>query len=142
MSFFRKLFGKEEGQPPERDGVKKEPVLAPRPLEINEISPAELKARLDNGENLMVVDLRQPWEYHAGHIPSAVNIFLQHIPARATELPQDRDIVLQCWHGFTSLDAAGYLIQNGWPATRVRSLKGGMAGWVQVHGVAGLEKAG
>ncbi len=101
---------------------------------INEVSPQDLQTRLENGDAVTVVDLRQPWEYHAGHIPGAVHIFIQDIPVRFHELPQDTELIFQCWHGVTSLDVAGFMIQQGWPATSVSSLMGGMAGWVEIHG--------
>jgi rhodanese-related sulfurtransferase len=51
------------------------------------------------------------------------------------------DIVFQCWRGHTSLDVAAYVIQQGWSASRIASLSGGIAGWVQTHGIAALESA-
>ena len=110
-------------------------------MQITEISPQQLHARLTQGDRLVVVDLRQPWEYATGHIPGAMNIFIQDIPRRLHELPQDQDIVFQCWHGMTSLDVAGFAIQNGWLAGHIASLSGGMAGWVQTHGPQSLQPA-
>jgi adenylyltransferase/sulfurtransferase len=111
------------------------------PTSIIEVSPEQLKARLDRGDDVVVVDLRPAWEYHAGHIPSAVSLSLEEIPLRLHELPADVDIVLQCWHGYTSLDVAAYMIQQGWCARRIASLSGGIAGWVHTHGVTALERA-
>ena len=141
MSFLKKLFGRSEQQlevtssPP--PASQPEP---PQPLRVTEISPQELKTQLENGHNVLVVDMRSPGEYQAGHIPGAINMFVQTIPARLNELPQDRPIVFQCWHGHTSLDASAYLIQHGWTAANIVSLNGGMAGWVQVHGLGSLVK--
>src|SRR6266581_2718390 len=89
------------------------------PMSITEVSPEQLKARLDRGDDVVVVDLRQAWEYHAGHIPGALSLFIEEVPMRLSELPTDVDIVLQCWHGHTSLDVAAYMIQQGWRASRV-----------------------
>jgi rhodanese-related sulfurtransferase len=108
-------------------------------LHINEISPQELRTRIDQGDDLLVVDLRQPWEHESGHIPGAINVFIQDIPMRLGELPRDRDIVFQCWHGVTSLDVAGFVMQQGWPASRIASLGGGFAGWLHTHGPESLE---
>ncbi|MBM3224338.1 MAG: rhodanese-like domain-containing protein [Candidatus Tectomicrobia bacterium] len=107
---------------------------------ITEVSPTQLQARLERGETVMVVDLRQTWEYQSGHIPGAVSLFIEDIPRRLQELPPDIDIVFQCWHGHTSLDVAAYAIQQGWSAQRIASLSGGFAGWVQTHGLAALER--
>ena len=145
MNLLKKLFGRsEQTSPGDPDPGPAAPsaVEPADPTQITEISPEQLKARLDNSDELVLIDLRQAWEYHAGHIPGATHIFLQQIPMRTADLPKDKDIVLQCWHGFTSLDVASFLIQNGWPASHVSSLRGGMAGWVQAYGPDGLEKAG
>ena len=111
------------------------------PSSITEVSPEQLKTRLERGDDVVVVDLRQAWEYHAGHIPGAVSLFIEEVPMRLTELPTDVDIVFQCWRGHTSLDVAAYLIQQGWSPSHIASLNGGIAGWVQIHGVAALESA-
>ena len=109
-------------------------------MKINEILPDQLQARLANGDGIIVVDMRQGWEYQSGHIPGALHMFIQEIPHRMNELPKDTDVVLQCWHGNTSLDASAFLIQNGWSPERVFSLSGGMAGWVSTFGIEALEK--
>jgi rhodanese-related sulfurtransferase len=101
---------------------------------VTQISPEDLRRRLEQGDTITVVDMRQPWEYEAGHIPGAINIFIQEIPARLHELPRQGEIVFQCWHGVTSMDAAGFAMQNGWAAESVSSLSGGMVGWVETHG--------
>ena len=110
-------------------------------MHITEVSPQELQTRIERGDAITVVDLRQPWEYQAGHIPGAMHIFIQDIPARVHELPPDTALVFQCWHGVTSLDVAAFMIQQGWPAASVSSLMGGMAGWVEAHGAASLVPA-
>ena len=111
------------------------------PVSITEVSPEQLKTRLERGDEVVVVDLRQAWEYHAGHIPGALSLFIEEVPMRLNELPSDVDIVFQCWRGHTSLDVAAYIIQQGWPASRIASLSGGIAGWVQTQGVAALQSA-
>ncbi len=138
MSFLKKLLGRGDQPAEVAPPPAYQPEPPPQPVRITEISPQELKIQLDNGHNILVVDMRSPWEYQAGHIPGAINMFVQTIPARLNELPQDRSIVLQCWHGHTSLDASAFLIQNGWPASNIASLNGGMAGWVQAHGPGAL----
>ncbi len=110
------------------------------PAPISEITPEELKARMDQEEDLFIIDMRQQFEHKTGHIPGAVNIFVNDIPLRVEEIPHDQDIVLQCWSGNTSLQAAMYLIEQGWPAQQVHSLIGGIGGWTQTYGMDGLEK--
>jgi thiosulfate sulfurtransferase len=132
MNILKKLFGGNEKPAPSPKPAP-QPV-APEPVRINHIFPADLKARLDNGEALVVVDMRQGWEYQSGHIPGAIHMFVPDIPARMAELPKDTDIVFQCWHGNTSQNASAFLIENGWDPHRVFSLDGGMAGWVSAIG--------
>ena len=142
MSIINKILGRSDKQ----DLSKPEPIPAPTPppepelIQVTEILPDDLQGRINNGDDLVVVDMRQGWEYQSGHIPGATHMFLQEIPARYTELPQDRDIVFQCWHGNTSLQASAFLIQNGWDAGQIFSLNGGMAGWVSTNGQDSLVK--
>ena len=110
------------------------------PLSINEINSHALKSRLDQGDEVLVVDMRQPFEFESGHIPGAISMFVQDIADRVDELPKDKDIVFQCWSGNTSLQACAFLIESGWPAHRVASLTGGIAGWTQAHGMDSLQK--
>jgi rhodanese-related sulfurtransferase len=146
MGILKKLFGskdeKEEAKvvaaPPPPLEPTPEPEPEPEVIQVNQIEPDELKTRLDNGDELIVIDMRQEWEYEAGHIPGAMHMFIQEIPTRFNELPKDVDIVFQCWHGNSSLGASAYLIENGWDSRRVFSLGGGIAGWVQAYGPEGL----
>jgi len=144
MEFIKKIFGgngEKEALAMEQPTTPPSPSEPePEPLQINEVTPQELKAWLDNGDELVVVDMRSAWEYQAGHIPGATHMFIQEIPARFNELPKDKDVVFQCWHGNTSLDASGFLIQNGWDASKVFSLSGGIAGWSSTFGQDALAK--
>jgi rhodanese-related sulfurtransferase len=83
---------------------------------------------LDSGE-VIVVDVREPHEYAAGHIPDSVNLPLSTFdPA---ELPADKPVVLVCQSGKRSLSAL-----NRARATRradVRHYEGGVSGW-RMHG--------
>ena len=139
MNFWQKLFGRRMDEQTDRPASI--PATQPEPVSVNEISPQALKIRLDNGDNILVIDMRQGWEYQSGHIPGAKHIFVQDIPQRLNELPSEVDLVFQCWHGYTSLDVSAFVIEQGWPANRVASLSGGIAGWVQAHGRASLVRA-
>jgi len=114
------------------------PLPEPEIPTINEITPEELKTRLDGDEELVVVDMRQLFEYKSGHIPGAINIFVNDIPMQLEHLPKDQDIILQCWAGNTSLQASAFLIENGWAPNRVASLIGGISGWTRAFGAEGL----
>jgi len=137
MGILKRIFG---GAGPAPNPPAPPRPAASQPPRIREISAEDLKPRLDRAELLLVVDMRQPWEYQAGHIPGAVNIFANDLPTRVDELPKDREIVFQCWHGNMSRQASMYLIDNGWAADRVASLSGGISGWLDAHGEPSLVK--
>ncbi len=140
MGLTGKVLAKENEKSVTEPVRPPEPEPVPEPIQIEEISPIDLKARLDNSDDLIVVDMRQAWEYQSAHIPGAIHMFIQEIPMRFNELSKDSDIVFQCWHGNTSLQASRFLIEKGWDALRVSSLSGGIAGWTSAFGQDGLVK--
>ena len=137
---MKRFFGKPDALATANLPVSAPPPPEPEVIKVNEILPDDLKVRLDNGDGLVVVDMRQGWEYQAGHIPGAMHMFIQDIPDRFGELPKNKDVIFQCWHGNTSLDASAFLIRNGWDADRVFSLSGGIAGWTRTNGFNSLEQ--
>jgi rhodanese-related sulfurtransferase len=60
---------------------------------VPRISPEEVKARLETGEAMVVVDARSPGEFEAEHIPGAMSVPLRDVESRLDELPRDREIV-------------------------------------------------
>jgi len=86
--------------------------------------PAELAARLGTSDQPFVVDVREPVEFAAWSIPSAVNIPIGELEARVSELPTDREVVTVCASGSRSSTAAEILSRAG---RRVANLAGGMA---------------
>jgi hypothetical protein len=69
-----------------------------RRLRIARISPKELMGKLSAGENVSIVDLRQPMDIEAfpQMIPGALRIAMEEIEERHEEIPRDRDVVLYC----------------------------------------------
>jgi len=76
-----------------------------------------------------LLDVREPWEFEAGHVPGARLIPLAELEDRVNEVPRDRPILAICHSGQRSLAAAGYLIQLGYSA--VSNVDGGTAAWVE-----------
>jgi rhodanese-related sulfurtransferase len=70
----------------------------------------------------LVVDVREPEEYVAGHIPGAINLPLSQLRGRFTELPRDRDLWIVCGVGQRAYYATRFLAQHGY---RARNLSGG-----------------
>ena len=75
----------------------------------------------------LVVDVREPWEYATCHLDDSLQIPLQTLPTRLSDLPDDRELVLVCHHGNRSQVAAQWLERNGY--TRLHNLRGGVAAW-------------
>jgi rhodanese-related sulfurtransferase len=95
---------------------------------IREISPEELKARLDGAsrDSLFLIDVRQPEEFALGHLPGARPIPLGDLPRRLNEIPDKSEIVAYCHHGVRSAQAVGILATAGHEA---KSLRGGTEAW-------------
>jgi adenylyltransferase/sulfurtransferase len=94
-----------------------------------EIGAAELKARLDRGEEILLLDVRQPWEHEYARIPGSILLPVPELPERIEELDPDRAIVAYCKVGERSAWAVDFLRQAGF--TRVRNLRGGIYGWAE-----------
>jgi adenylyltransferase/sulfurtransferase len=92
-----------------------------------EITPTQLKARLDRGDSPLVLDVREVQEYRINRIPASVLIPLGELPQRVGELDPSREIIAQCKSGVRSAKAAEFLRQKGF---RVKNLKGGILGWI------------
>jgi rhodanese-related sulfurtransferase len=73
-----------------------------------------------------LLDVREPDEWAAGHVPQATHIPLGQLGARTAELPQDREIYVICRSGARSARAAQALNSAGWQAVNVA---GGMQEW-------------
>jgi adenylyltransferase/sulfurtransferase len=95
---------------------------------FNVISVAELKAKMDAGENFRLIDVREPSEYHLAKIPGAELKPLGQIMLWAQQLPdKDEEIVLHCHHGMRSQRACEFLARQGF--TRLHNLAGGIDEW-------------
>jgi len=97
-------------------------------VSATEITPVELKAKLDAGETPFILDVREPNEYQINKIPGSTLIPLGELPRRYQELPKDRQIVTQCKMGGRSAKAQDFLKTVGF--TDVLNLKGGILEWI------------
>lgn len=95
----------------------------------NVITVAELKRKLDAGEEVFVLDVREPGEYALDHIKGAMNIPVRQLPRRIGELPKEKDaeIVTHCESGFRSAHASIFLKAYGY--TNVKNLEHGIHEW-------------
>jgi sulfur-carrier protein adenylyltransferase/sulfurtransferase len=93
---------------------------------VPEIQPEELKARLDAGDNIFILDVREPHEYQICNLQGYL-IPLGELPKRAHELDSSREIVAHCRSGVRSAKAVTFLQQAGF--RKVKNLAGGILAW-------------
>ncbi len=104
MSFLSNLFG-----PP-----------------VPSIDATTAQAKLNDKPKPLVLDVREPSEYAAGHIAGSTLIPLGQLSGRMSELPKDREIICVCASGSRSSSAARRLLSSGYT---VLNLSGGMGRW-------------
>jgi molybdopterin/thiamine biosynthesis adenylyltransferase/rhodanese-related sulfurtransferase len=100
--------------------------VSPAQTGVPEIQPEELKRRLDSGEEIFILDVREPHEYQicnlGGHL-----IPLGDLPSRVNELDSSREIVAHCKGGSRSAKAVEFLQEAGF--RKVKNLRGGITAW-------------
>jgi rhodanese-related sulfurtransferase len=96
---------------------------------MDEIAPAELKARLERREPVVLLDVRQEWELRLCRLDGALHIPIEEIEYRTEELDPEAEIVVFCHQGIRSAAVAQYLRQLGFG--RVRNLAGGLDLWAR-----------
>jgi len=100
---------------------------------ITQVTPQEVRDAQARGEDLAIIDVREPNEWNLGHLPGAV-----HIPRGVLESaieqrePRERRVVLYCASGNRSALAAESIAQMGY--TNVASMSGGFRGWADMGG--------
>jgi adenylyltransferase/sulfurtransferase len=112
---------------------------------VEEITVTELKSRLDTGEDLLIVDVREPHEWQIvaldgslkirkGDIQTAKNAILAGRKLREetvlVDIPNDREVIVQCRTGARSADAIRFLREAGYQ-NRLLNLKGGIIAWAR-----------
>jgi adenylyltransferase/sulfurtransferase len=93
---------------------------------IPQLTVKELKRRIDAGEKVYILDVREPWEYQIAQI-GGVLIPQNDVAQRLAEIDRDREVIVQCHRGVRSQRIAEFLKQSGYP--RVVNLAGGIHAW-------------
>ncbi len=97
------------------------------------ITPKELKSRIDKGDKLVLLDVREPWENQLAKLDNSLLIPLGTLPNSLSQLDKNTEIIAYCHHGMRSGDATGFLLQQGF--SNVKNLIGGIDAWsIQVDG--------
>jgi rhodanese-related sulfurtransferase len=95
---------------------------------IQEISATDLKRRMDAGDDIQLIDVRQPEEYAFAKIDGARLIPLGELLNRVNELDENRETVLQCKSGMRSARGVEALQRAGFKG-ELKNLKGGITAW-------------
>ena len=93
---------------------------------IPQMDVKELKQRLDAGDDLFILDVREPYEYQIANIGGTL-IPMNAVPQRLAEIDRNREIVVQCRSGGRSQSVAEFLAGKGYP--NVKNLAGGILAW-------------
>ncbi|MGH7410179.1 MAG: rhodanese-like domain-containing protein [Candidatus Methylomirabilis sp.] len=91
------------------------------------ITVQELKEKLDRGEKIVLIDVREPWEYNICKIPGAQLIPLGTLATEYKKLDPNAEIILHCHMGMRSMDATQFLLQQGFK--NAKNLAGGINAW-------------
>jgi rhodanese-related sulfurtransferase len=92
-----------------------------------ELTPSQVREAMEKGD-VVLIDVREPYEWDAGRIPGATHIELERLAARADEVPTDRPIVFLCRLGVRSAMAMQAFRASGWDAYH---MGGGITRWVK-----------
>jgi adenylyltransferase/sulfurtransferase len=101
--------------------------FSPLSPEMSSVHVRELKAWLEEGRSVRLIDVRGPEEWSLNRLPGAEHIPLAQIPVRYQTLPMDEDLVIYCHHGMRSQRALEFLKGRGY--TRAFNLEGGIDAW-------------
>lgn len=98
-------------------------------LPFKDATPREIKQRLDAGEDLLLVDVREPEELMIAAIEGAQEHPMSDAREWIDTLPKDRELIIFCHHGSRSMQVAIALAQRGY--TRLTNMTGGIDQWSQ-----------
>jgi rhodanese-related sulfurtransferase len=95
--------------------------------EYKTISPAELKERMERGDDIQIIDVREPVEHEIAAIEGARLLPLSRFPEWADGLDPEQEIVFMCHHGIRSAQVCRYLARQGFK--HLYNLEGGIDAW-------------
>lgn len=86
-------------------------------------------ASLQGRDDVLLIDVREQWEYDEGHIPGITHIPMGEIPHRLQEIPTDKTVVVTCRSGNRSSQVTDFLRQQGYD--NIHNMAGGILAWQQ-----------
>ena len=95
------------------------------PLELD----VQTTAAVQNRDDVILIDVREQWEYDEAHIPNVTLIPMSELANRLDEIPTDKEVILTCRSGNRSGQVTEFLQQNGFD--NVHNMQGGILAWQQ-----------
>jgi len=99
------------------------------PAELPQVVDAETVASIQDDPEVVLIDVREPEEYAAGHIPGVTLIPMGEVPERLDEIPTDKTVITYCRSGNRSGQVMQFLQQQGYD--NVHNMEGGIIAWEQ-----------
>lgn len=99
-------------------------------MTFREITPTQLHEKLTAGQQLQLLDVREPAEFAICHLKESKLIPLGEIPKRSAEIDPEAEVIVICHHGFRSAQAIQFLSQR-FGYTNLINLKGGIHAWAE-----------
>ena len=96
-------------------------------LELPGDVDAQTVAAVKERDDVLVLDVREQWEYDAGHIPNITHIPMGEIQNRLNEIPTDKTVIITCQSGGRSSQITNLLRENGY--NNVHNMTGGIVSW-------------
>jgi rhodanese-related sulfurtransferase len=94
---------------------------------LPDVIDAETAAAIKDRADVLLIDVREQWEYDEGHIPGITLIPMNSVPSRLSEIPTDKTVVFACRSGNRSGQVFNYLKEQGY--TNIHNLQGGITAW-------------
>jgi rhodanese-related sulfurtransferase len=95
-----------------------------------EISPELVSEMMEAGESLILLDVREDWEWEKSHLEGAIHIPLPGLSDRVLELDPQKETIVYCHHGDRSIDGCLMLWDLGF--RKIRSMTGGIEAWSEL----------
>ena len=97
------------------------------PITLADSVDVHTVANVKDRDDVYLLDVREQWEYDEGHIPGVTLLPMGEVPARLSEIPTDKEVIVTCRSGNRSGQITDYLRQNGFD--NVHNMSGGIVAW-------------
>lgn len=99
-------------------------------MAIKNLMPEQVQQLLNENADIVLLDVREKWEFEICNIDSSINIPMNEVPAAVKNLAEDRETIIICHHGARSMQVAHYLENTGF--SDIINLDGGVDAWARL----------